>query len=448
MLISGVLRDEGFETRDAANSDMALDEIQARMPSLVILDVWLQNSALDGLEILQVIQKEHPTLPIVMISGHGTIEMAVNAIRCGAYDFIEKPFKSDRLLLVVDRAMEAARLRIENEELRLRAGTEANLLGASPNINQLRQAIERVAPTGSRVLVTGPAGCGKEVAARQIHLLSRRANAPFVAVNCATMHPDRLEIELFGSEAGFEGPDSPAKIGTFERAHGGTLFLDEVADMPLETQGKIVRVLQEQTFQRVGGDRHVEVDVRVIASTNRDLQNLISDGSFREDLFYRLNVVPLSVPSLRERRADIPDLIEHFMARAAEASGMQPRKLSDDAMAALQAYDWPGNARQLRNAIDWILIMAPGSLEEPVRADMLPPEIGTIAPAAIGGAAGTEIMGLPLRDAREVFERQYLEAQVTRFGGNISRTANFVGMERSALHRKLRLLGINSSDRG
>jgi two-component system nitrogen regulation response regulator NtrX len=446
MLINGVLSDEGYAVREAGDSDEALEAARARRPNLVILDIWLKNSTLDGLELLEVMLHEQPAVPVVMISGHGTIEMAVSAIRYGAYDFIEKPFKADRLLLVAQRAIEAARLRTEVEELRLRAGPAAELLGDSHAINQVRQAIEKVAPTGSRVLITGPAGAGKEVVARLLHESSRRASGSFVALNCAIMHPDRLESELFGSQPGAEAPDAPGKVGTFERAHDGTLLLDEVADMPLETQGKIVRVLQEQTFERVGGQQLVEVDVRVIASTNRDLATLIQQGKFREDLFYRLNVVPLRVPALRERREDIPCLIEHFMERSAELAGLPPRCLSDDATAALQTYDWPGNVRQLRNVVDWILIMAPGEAGDSVQADMLPPDIGSIAPAVSRDRESQEVMSLSLREAREVFERQYLEAQVTRFGGNISRTAAFIGMERSALHRKLRTLGLASAD--
>ncbi len=366
ILMSGVLADEEFETREAADSTSALAAIRSRRPSLVILDIWLQGSELDGIELLDVIKKEHPTVPVVMISGHGTIETAVAAIKKGAYDFIEKPFKADRLLLVVERAIEAARLRRENEELRLRVGAEAELIGQSSAINQLRQMVERVAPTGSRVLITGPAGAGKEVVARMLHTRSKRASGPFVVLNCATMRPDRLEQELFGIEAGIEGPDSPRKIGTFEQAHGGTLFLDEVADMPLETQGKIVRALQEQTFQRVGGTDAVEVDVRVISSSNRDLTEEMTQGNFREDLFYRLSVVPIRVPSLTDRREDIPLLARHFMRRSAEAAGMPTREIGEDAMAALQSYAWKGNVRQLRNVIDWLLIMAPGDATEPI----------------------------------------------------------------------------------
>jgi two-component system nitrogen regulation response regulator NtrX len=445
MLIAGVLKDEGYATRDAADSGEALAAIQARQPTLVILDIWLQGSELDGIAILRRLQEEMPSVPVVMISGHGTIETAVEAIKIGAYDFIEKPFKSDRLLLLVARAIEAAQLRRENAELKLRAGGELDLVGASPAINQLRQQIERVAPTGSRVLITGAPGSGKEVVGRLLHARSRRAAGPFVAVNCATMRPDWLEIELFGSEASNDGV--PRKVGTFERAHGGTLFLDEVADMPIETQGKIVRALQEQTFERVGGSRRVEVDVRVVASSNRELAAEIAASRFREDLFYRLNVVPIRVPALRERREDIPLLARHFMERGAEAARIAARDFGEDALAALQAYTWPGNVRQLRNVVDWLLIMAPGESSEPVRADMLPNEITAIAPSVVKWDKGSEIMTLPLRDAREVFEREYLLAQVTRFGGNISRTAAFVGMERSALHRKLKSLGVFGTER-
>ena len=445
MLIAGVLKDEGYATREAADTTQTLAAIQARQPTLVILDIWLQGSGLEGIEILKQLRAEMPSVPVIMISGHGTIETAVEAIKIGAYDFLEKPFKSDRLLLVVARAIEAAELRRENEEWKLRAGGDIDLVGASSAANQLRQQIERVAPTGSRVLITGPPGSGKEVVGRLLHLRSRRSKGPFIPVNCATMRPERLEIELFGTE--FRNDGAPRKVGTFERAHGGTLFLDEVADMPLETQGKIVRVLQEQTFERVGGSSRVEVDVRVVASSNRELGGEISAGRVREDLFYRLSVVPIRVPPLGDRREDIPLMARHFMARASEAARLTSREFGEDAMAALQAYTWPGNVRQLRNVVDWLLIMAPGDAREAVRADMLPNEITSIAPTVVKWDKGSEIMTLPLRDAREVFEREYLLAQVTRFGGNISRTAAFVGMERSALHRKLKSLGVFGNDR-
>ena len=446
-LIAGILEDEGYDTRQAANSEEALAKINDRVPSLLILDIWLQNSALDGLQILDRVKDGHTSLPVIMISGHGNIKTAVDAIKRGAYDFIEKPFKADRLLLLVRRAVEAARLERENRELLRKVGQTNELIGVSPGLTQVRSAIDKVAPTNSRVLITGPAGAGKEVVAGMIHARSGRVRGPMVVLNCATLNPERLESELFGTENPSGGPEASNAVGVFERAHKGTLFLDEVADMPLETQGKIVRVLQEQRFRRVGGKTEVEVDVRVIASTNRDLQQEIAAGRFREDLFYRLNVVPVRVPALRDRREDIPRLTKYFLRQSAEASGMPLREISDDALAALQAYDWPGNVRQLRNVIDWLLIMAPGTSREPVRAEMLPPEIVSAAPTTLQLDRGVEIMGMPLRDARETFEREYLLAQVNRFGGNISRTASFVGMERSALPRKLKSLGVTQGER-
>ena len=445
--ISGILKDEGYNTREASESDGALAAIAMRLPALMILDVWLRGSRLDGLELLDSIKGDHPDLPVVVISGHGTIETAVRAIINGAYDFIEKPFKSDRLLLDVQRAIEAARLRRENAELRLRAGGVVELIGKSNALGQVNVAIDRVAPTGSRILITGPPGSGKEVVARLIHARSHRANGTFVVINAATMAPDRMEAELFGVEAGANGLDSPRKTGTFELAHGGTLLLDEVADMPLETQGKILRFLQEQAFQRVGGSSRVEVDVRIIAASNRDLRAEIAAGRFREDLYYRLNVVPIEVPPLSERREDIADLAPHFMTRLAEAAGLPPRAIGEDALAALQACDWPGNVRQLRNLVERLLIMSPGDSHIPVRADMLPPDLTASVPPAARINSASEIMAMQLRDARELFERQYLTAQLVRFGGNISHTADFVGMERSALHRKLKGLGIGSEER-
>lgn len=443
-LISGILSDEGYETRVAADSDKALAAIHQRRPSLVILDIWLQGSRLDGLQLLDVIRADHPDLQVVIISGHGNIETAVAAIKKGAYDFVEKPFKADRLLLAVERAIEAMKLRQENLELKQRAGDGMDLIGQSPAIQQLRQMIERVAPTNSRVLITGPSGCGKEVVARLIHTRSRRMSAPFIAINAATISPDRMEIELFGVEGG-EGESR--KIGVFEKAHGGTLYLDEVAEMPLETQSKILRVLVDQTFERVGGGTKVQVDVRVMSSSSKDLRESIANGDFREDLFHRLNVVPIRVPSLAERRDDIPLLVEHFMDRLACASGLPHRRIGDDALAALQAHHWPGNVRQLRNNVERLLILATEDVNAVITADMLPAEVGASAPTIPQSRGNEHIISLPLREARELFEREYLVAQINRFGGNISRTAAFIGMERSALHRKLKSLGVSPSNR-
>jgi len=438
-IVSGILSDEGHATRTARNSDEALTSIESRRPALVFLDIWLQGSKLDGLQLLEIIKTQNPTLPIVMISGHGNIETAVSAIKLGAYDFIEKPFKADRLVLVAERALEASRLKREVSELRVRGGMN-RLIGRSSAANQLRQVIERVAPANSRILITGASGTGKELAARMIHEGSTRAEGPFVAVNAATMEPETMEPELFGVEGG-EG--RARKIGALEEAHGGTLYLDEVADMPRETQGKILRVLVDQNFQRVGGSTRVFVDVRIVSSTSRDLATMIGEGSFREDLFHRLSVVPIRVPSLAERRDDIPELIDYFMTQFALTSGMPPRLIADDAMAVLQSHDWPGNIRELRNNVERMLILAVGDPDAAISADMLPSEVGALVPNTPNGAGGEKLMSLPLREAREVFEREYLVAQINRFGGNISRTAEFIGMERSALHRKLKSLGVD-----
>lgn len=443
LLIEGILNDEGLKTRKALNADKALAEIAARRPSLVILDIWLQGSNMDGMQLLDCIVRDHPEVPVIMISGHGNIETAVAAIKRGAYDFIEKPFKTDRLVLQVCHALDTARLKRENQELKFRAGADLDLIGKSPAINQVRQLIERVAPTGSRVMIIGPSGAGKEIVARVIHARSKRSNGPFVITNCAVLRPEQIEAELFGVEGDSNG--AGRKVGLFEQAHGGTLYLDEVGDMPMETQGKIVRILQEQVFTRVAGTTRVEVDVRVVASSDQDLQPDMQAGRIRQDLYYRLSVVPIRIPPLAERREDIPLLAQHFLSRSAETSGLAPRVLGEDALAALQAYGWPGNVRQLRNAMEWLLIMAPGDSVEPVRAEMLPPDITATTPNVLRWEKGGEIMTLPLRDAREMFEREYLLAQVTRFGGNISRTANFIGMERSALHRKLKLLGVHGN---
>ncbi len=439
-LITGVLEDEGFEARSASNSDKALQELQKREPSVLLLDVWLEGSRLTGMDLLQHVRKRHVDLPVLMISGHGSIETAVAAIRDGAYDFVEKPFTTDRLLLAISRALEAFRLRRENAELRLHAGAATELTGESAEITQTRNVIERVALTGSRVLIQGPPGSGKEVAARMIHRCSRRSDGPFVVVNCAIMTPTRLEEELFGSE------DGPGKTGLLERAHGGTLLLDEIADMPSETQGKIVRVLQEQTFLRVGGEQKVNVDVRVIATSNRNLAAELAQGRLRQDLFYRLNVVPLEIMPLRRRREDIPLLVNHFLEQFARQAGANPPSVAEDAMAVLQSYDWPGNVRELRNIVERLSIMAPGESAATLRANALPPELCKDAPIISHFEKGDAMMSLPLREAREMFEREYLLAQMRRFGHNISQTAQFIGMDRSTLHRKLRALNPSYAD--
>ncbi|WP_294322165.1 sigma-54 dependent transcriptional regulator [uncultured Sphingomonas sp.] len=440
-LVAGVLEDEGYETRGAADSDAALEAVATRRPSLVLLDVWLQGSRLDGLELLDELKARDPSLPVLVISGHGNIDTAVAAIRRGAVDFIEKPFEAERLLFLVQRATETERLRQEVASLRASAGREDDLTGSSTAINSVRATLKRVAGTGSRVLITGGAGVGKEVAARLLHGWSQRAQAPFVIVSAARMTPERVDEELFGVEEG----GNLVRPGLLEQAHGGTLFLDEIADMPIATQARILRVLTDQSFTRVGGTRVVKVDVRVVSATGRDLQQEIIDGNFREDLYYRLNVVPVQIPSLAERREDIPPLVEHFVAHYANERRVQTPEVAPDAMIALQSYEWPGNVRQLRNVVERTVILAPGNRIARIDIDLLPPEVLGSGGDGGGGATASAIMGSPLREARESFEREYLRVQIRRFSGNISRTATFIGMERSALHRKLKLLGITET---
>jgi two-component system, NtrC family, nitrogen regulation response regulator NtrX len=438
-LVSGILQDEGYATRTARDSDEALTAVSARRPNLVLLDIWLQGSRLDGLQLLDNMKQEHPELPVVMISGHGNIETAVAAIKKGAYDFIEKPFKADRLVLVADRALETSRLKREVKELKQLTPLANALIGRSPSINQLRLTVEKVAPTNSRIMIVGPSGAGKELCARTLHAQSHRIDGPFVVINAAAITPERMEIELFGTE---QSNGASRKTGALEEAHGGTLFIDEIADMPRETQSKILRVLVDQTFLRVGGSTKVAVDVRVVSSTSRNLEAEIAAGKLREDLYHRLSVVPIRVPPLAERREDIPDLVDYFMDQISQATGLPKRRIGEDAMAVLQSHDWPGNVRQLRNNVERLMILAGGEPDAVITADMLPQDVGSMVPSMPNGNGGEQLMGLPLREAREVFEREYLVAQINRFGGNISRTAEFVGMERSALHRKLKALGI------
>ncbi len=440
-LIAGVLEDDGYAVRTAATADAALTSVRSRAPNLVILDVWLQGSDMDGLTVLKYLKAIDPLLPVIVISGHGNIETAVAAIRRGAYDFLEKPFKADRLLHLVERAMEAADLKRENNTLRTKSLAIADWVGDSAAALALRHSIEKVAPTNSRVLVTGEAGVGKELCSKLIHENSNRAGGPFVVVNAASIAADQMERELFGEE---DADGLPIKLGVFEQAHNGTLLLDEVGDMPIGTQSKILRVLTEQRFQRVNGRSDVTVDVRVMSSSTRNLEEEIAAGRFRKDLYYRLNVVPLHVPALSERRDDIQDLVHYFTNRIADSSGLNTRPFSQEAIAVLQSMPWPGNVRQLRNLVERVLIMSRESNGEPVKVDELPLDRnGQNDGDAVSVSA--DLVGFSLRVAREQFEREYLTLQITRFDGNISRTAEFIGMERSALHRKLKALGVDTT---
>lgn len=437
-LVSDILMDEGFIMRKASNSDETFAEINKRAPDLIILDIWLKESKLDGIDILKAVRRDNPDIPVVIISGHGNIEIAVAAVKQGAYDFIEKPFNIDQLMVVITRAMETSRLRRENAQLKVRDVTSSVMIGASAAFRNLVNQLDKVTKTNGRIMLAGPPGCGKEVAARYIHSKSDRANAPFISVNSASIESDRMEEVLFGREGGERGFEP----GLFEQAHGGILFFDEVADMPFGTQSKILRVLVEQSFNRVGGSDKVRVDIRVLSATSRNLQKEIIAGNFREELYHRLNVVPISVPSLEARREDITMLAQHFINELNSAQGLPVRPLADETETLLQTMAWPGNVRQLRNVIERVLILGP--------------ENGKIDATEISGGevgVGENVVSpnsyatLPLREAREMFEREYLMAQINRFGGNISRTANFVGMERSALHRKLKTLNVVTTNK-
>jgi len=439
-LVSDILEDEGYTTRLAGNSDDCMAAINAESPALLILDIWLKDSRMDGIDILKSVKRDNPDVPVVIISGHGNIEIAVAAIKQGAYDFIEKPFNIDQLMVVIRRAMETSRLRRENSTLKRGEVASSDMIGQSASFRALVGQLDKVTKSNGRVMLSGPAGSGKEIAARFIHAQSNRSGAPFITVNCASIEPERVEEVLFGRETSDRGVEP----GLLEQAHGGVIFFDEVADMPLGTQSKILRVLVDQQFQRVGGSDKVRVDLRVISSTNKNLDTEIREDRFREELYHRLNVVPIAVPSLEDRREDIPVLAEHFITACNESQGLPLRALSDEAIALMQTMVWPGNVRQLKNLIERVLILGDGN--GPIEARELPNDEEKSADEGRVVLSGT-LATLPLREAREAFEREYLLTQINRFGGNISRTASFVGMERSALHRKLKSLGVVTSNK-
>jgi len=444
-LIAGILEDEGFEARQAHDADSGLNEIARRRPSLVFLDIWMQGSRLDGLQLLDVFQSQHPDMPVVMISGHGNVETAVSAIRRGAYDYIEKPFKIDRLLHITQRAMEATRLRNEVAELKERSSSKSfDMVGTSPGLQQVRATIEKSAPTNSRIFISGPSGAGKGLVARLLHQRSPRADSPFVEINASLYAPDEVPVVLFGREVREKTGILKVEVGALERAHGGTLYLSEVTSLPAPTQALLLRTLVENRFNRVGGTQAVPIDVRIIAASSQNVAAQIEAGEFRSDLFHRLSIVPLPLTPLKERREDVPPLVSVFIEQVCRMHNLQRLTVGDDAMAVLQAQEWPGNARQLRNSIERLLILMKDQQPEDgvITAAMLPSDIGEVLPTVGDTAASAHLMSLPLREAREVFERQYLLAQIERFGGNISKTAEFVGMERSALHRKIKSLGL------
>lgn len=445
-LISDIIKDEGYNPTIANNSKDAIEAISQRLPKAVILDIWLKNSQLDGLGILELIKKKHHNLPVIMISGHGNIETAISSIKLGAYDYIEKPFNEDKLLLLLKRAIEAAKLQDENNQLKQTGVFESHLIGNSQAVLNLKSTILKLSQANSRVLISGPSGCGKEVIARNIHNNSQRKEFPFVALNCKSISAGQVNKELFGYDDYKDMDSSSQKIGVFEKAHGGTLFVDDVSEMSLDMQARFLKTIQEEGFIRTNSDKFIKVNVRIIASTTRDLAQEIKEGNFREDLYYRLNVFPVKVPALKSRKEDLVPLIDYFLKRCAQLLRLPTRIINEDAVAMMQLYDWPGNVRQLKNIIEKMLIMAPDDIKAAITSDMLPAEIIAENSLTQRPENNADIMGLPLREARAVFEKQYLLAQIDRFGGNISKTACFIGMERSAFHRKLKLLNISKKD--
>jgi two-component system, NtrC family, nitrogen regulation response regulator NtrX len=448
-LVAGILDDEGFSTRTARDSDSALAEIANRRPHLVFLDIWLQGSKLDGLQLLEQIKRDHAEVPVVMISGHGNIETAVAAIKRGAYDFIEKPFKADRLILVATRALETSRLKREVKELKQLAPAASVLTGRSACMNQLRQTIDRAAKANSRILIVGPSGAGKELAARTLHSASSRAEGPFVVINAAAITPESMEIELFGVEQ--SNGEQPRKAGALEEAHGGTLFIDEIGDMPRETQNKILRVLVDQTFQRAGGTTKVNVDVRIVSSTARNLEEEIAEGRFREDLYYRLSVIPIHLPALRERREDIPLLARSFLDRYSKSMNKKIEAIEPEAMRRLEVYDWPGNVRELENTIERAVAL---EASPRISAEALPARIRDHYQDAVsnhsangngnGSGSGSILPaeGLDLEVYIQKLERSFLLAAMERSGGVRTRAADTLKMSYRSFRHYAKKYGI------
>ena len=432
--LNGILKDEGYEVLEAKDGAQALKQVETDPPELILLDIWMPG--MDGMEVLERVKGQIPNLPVIMISGHGNIELAVKAVKLGAYDFIEKPLSLEKVLLTVNNALLFSKLEQENQALRQEVQKKYEIVGNSPGIQQLKEQIKIVAPTNGWVLINGENGTGKELVARGIHTLSLRADRSFVEVNCAAIPEELIESELFGHEKGSFTGALTKKRGKFDLANEGTIFLDEIADMSLKTQAKILRILQEQKFERVGGTEMIYVDVRVIAATNRDLKEEIQKGKFREDLYYRLNVIPIGVPPLRDRETDIPLLVDHFIAEFCVENNKELKKISQEAMNLLVTYSWPGNVRELKNIVERMVIMTRGGV---IEAKDVPDPIQQQPKAPM------EFSFLEfslLRDARREFEKRFIMKKLVENDENISKTAEVIGIERSNLHRKIKSYGI------
>ena len=435
--IAGLLEDENYQVMVAKNSDEALDAISKMVPDLVLLDIWLENSQLDGLGLLDEIHSKFTSVPCIMISGHGNIDIAVNAIRNGASDFIEKPFEAERLLITLERVLELSKLKKEHKDLWVRAGGDLELVGKSSGIKKIKNLITKIAPTGSRVFIIGEYGTGKETLARLIHHNSKRSNGPFISLNAKILSTELLEEELFGEE---DDLGRILKIGLLEQANNGTLFIDEVADLTEDAQAYFVKALQDNTFMRKNGSTKINVDVRVISSSSVHINEKILNKEFSEDLYYRLNVIPIEMPALSKRKEDIPVLVDYFLNKASNFSGKKKLTIDQQALAALQVFQWSGNVRQLKNAIERILIMIDDTSLNEITYEMLPKDLLNLDSTNDDEYNRDYLYSLNLKEARIIFEHDYIMKNLDRFNGNISKTANFIGMERSAFHRKLNTL--------
>jgi two-component system nitrogen regulation response regulator NtrX len=443
-LTTDILSEEGFDCVAVSDSLSAFEAINKKMPSVVLLDIWLQGSEMDGLGILEILKQRYVNLPVIMISGHGNVETAVNSIKIGAYDYLEKPFSSEKLVITVKHAYETLKLKKENSDLRKKIVSKLEFIGNSEKISSLKLVIDKIAPTMGRVLISGECGVGKELVARIIHKKSKRNSNPFVTINASLLSDENVSSELFGESK--NGAGSKYSFGVFELAKKGTLFIDEVSEIPIPIQKKILKFIKQQTSDDLA--QKEKLDVRIISSTSKDLVQEVKNGNFLQELYYRLNVIGIEVPPLRSRVGDIPLLCEHFLKYFEKNLGFVKKTIAADAISAMQEYHWPGNIRQLRNTIEWLLIMNAKSTSAAIRASALPHDIVS---KDGNNAHKTEInldmLSLPLREAREIFERKYLIAQMARFNQNISKASCFVGMERSALHRKLKSLGLHSEDK-
>ena len=442
-MVAETLKDENYNAFIATNYDMAVDILKKENINLLITDIWMNNDTNAGLKLLNFSQNYNSLIPVIMMSGHGNIETAMKAAKNGAFDFVEKPFKAERLILLIEKALEDRNLKLKVLDFELKESERMKLVGNSATFKHIKQNLDKIAQTNSRVLITGPSGSGKELIARWVHKKSNRVSFPFIVASCATLSPERVEQVLFGwNDTTTADENNQSNIGLFEQANNGTLFFDEICDLPLKTQGKLVQAIQDQSFYKIGSNKKINVDVRIISASNNNLMDFIKNGSLREDLFYRLSVAPIVVPPLNKRGDDIVDLIVHFLNQLAKDFGNNILKLSSETFVILKSYSWPGNVRQLKNTLEWLNIMYGKQKDFEIFPSHLPPEILGYNKKEDSIHTSNQL-NLSLKDARKIFEKKYLKDQLNRFSGSISKTSTFIGMDRSALHRKLKELDID-----